>query len=98
MYLYSCWSHFEHRPCSFRFSFLILHRVCRTPWTGDQLAARPIPTHRINVDKHSFLDWHSNQRSQRSSGRRHFMFYTARHFDRHRMIRCLANMKQKLEW
>jgi hypothetical protein len=28
------------------FSFLILHTVSRTPWTGDQAVARPLPTHR----------------------------------------------------
>jgi hypothetical protein len=28
------------------FSFLILYRVGRTPWTGDQPDARPLPTHR----------------------------------------------------
>jgi hypothetical protein len=28
------------------FSFLILYTVGRTPWTGDQPVARPLPTHR----------------------------------------------------
>jgi hypothetical protein len=28
------------------FSFLILYTVSRTPWTGDQPVARPLPTHR----------------------------------------------------
>jgi hypothetical protein len=28
------------------FSFLILYRVGRTPWTGDRPVARPLPTHR----------------------------------------------------
>jgi hypothetical protein len=28
------------------FSFLILYTVGRTPWTGDQRVARPLPTHR----------------------------------------------------
>jgi hypothetical protein len=27
------------------FSFLILHTIGRTPWTGDQPVARPLPTH-----------------------------------------------------
>jgi hypothetical protein len=27
------------------FSFVILYTVCRTPWTGDQPVARPLPTH-----------------------------------------------------
>jgi hypothetical protein len=36
----------------------------RTPWTGDQPAARPLPTHRLNAhtDSHSF-EWDSNPRS-----------------------------------
>jgi hypothetical protein len=29
------------------FSFLIVYTVGRTPWTGDQPDARPLPTHRI---------------------------------------------------
>jgi hypothetical protein len=28
------------------FSFLILHRVGRTPWTGDQSIAKPLHTHK----------------------------------------------------
>jgi hypothetical protein len=28
------------------FSFLVLYTVDRTPWTGDQPVARPLPTHR----------------------------------------------------
>jgi hypothetical protein len=28
------------------FQFLDLHTVSRTPWTGDQPVARPLPTHR----------------------------------------------------
>jgi hypothetical protein len=31
------------------FSFFILHTVGRTPWTGDQPVAMPLPTHRINA-------------------------------------------------
>jgi hypothetical protein len=33
----------------FFFSFLIVYTMGRTPWTGDQPVARPLPTHRINV-------------------------------------------------
>jgi hypothetical protein len=33
----------EPRPLS---SFLMLYTVVRTPWTGDQPVARPLPTHR----------------------------------------------------
>jgi hypothetical protein len=28
------------------FSFFIFYTVCRTPWTGDQLVTRPLPTYR----------------------------------------------------
>jgi hypothetical protein len=31
------------------FSFFILYTVGRTPWAGDQLVARPLPSHRINA-------------------------------------------------
>jgi hypothetical protein len=37
----------------------------RTPWTGDQPVAWPLPTHR-----HPCLEWDSNTRSQPSSERR----------------------------
>jgi hypothetical protein len=33
------------------FSFLILYRVGRTPWTRDQSVARPLPTHRTTQRK-----------------------------------------------
>jgi hypothetical protein len=38
----------EHRACLKRFvslQFLNLETVGSTPWTGDQLVARPLPTH-----------------------------------------------------
>jgi hypothetical protein len=35
------------------FSFVILYTAGRTPWTGDQAAARPLPAHRINSDIHA---------------------------------------------
>jgi hypothetical protein len=60
----------------------LLYTVGRTPWTEDQPATRPLPTHRTtqtqNKRRHSYLEWDSNQRSQCSSGRRRFMPYTAR--------------------
>jgi membrane protein DedA with SNARE-associated domain len=41
------------------FSFLILYTVGRTPWTGDQLLARPLSTHRTteaqNKRTHTFI-------------------------------------------
>jgi hypothetical protein len=59
------------------FSFLILYTVGRTLWMGDQPVARPLPTQnktdRINAHRHSFLEWDSNPRSQRSSERIKFM-------------------------
>jgi hypothetical protein len=48
------------------FSFLILHTVGRTPWTGDQSVARPLPTpritykHTINAYRYPCLEWDSN--------------------------------------
>jgi hypothetical protein len=51
----------------------------RTPWTGDQLVARPLHKHRTNqtqnkrTHRHPCVKWDSNPRSQRSSERREFM-------------------------
>jgi hypothetical protein len=66
------------------FSFLISYTVCRTPWTGDQPVARPLPTHtgqhkhRINSNWLPCLKWNSNPWSQCWSGRRQFMPQIAR--------------------
>jgi hypothetical protein len=62
------------------FQFLNLYTIGRIPSTGDQPAARPLPTHkhRINAHRHSCLEWDSNPRSQRSGDRRQFMPQTAR--------------------
>jgi hypothetical protein len=52
------------------FSFLIFYTVGRTPWTGDQPVARPLPAHtgqhkhRINAHRHPCLKWDSYPRSQ----------------------------------
>jgi hypothetical protein len=54
-------------------SFLILYTVGRTSSTGDQPVARPLPTHRINTNRHPCLKWNSNPRSQLLSDRRQFM-------------------------
>jgi hypothetical protein len=54
----------------------------RTPWTGDQLVARPLPTHRTNAHRHSCLEWDSKPRSQCSSGRRRFILRRRGHYDR----------------
>jgi hypothetical protein len=36
-----------YSPCGpSTYLILILHTVGRTPWTGDEAAARPLPTHR----------------------------------------------------
>jgi hypothetical protein len=49
----------------------------RTPWTGDQPDARPLPTQdnttQKNADKHPYPEWDSNPRSQCSSGRRQYV-------------------------
>jgi hypothetical protein len=48
-----------HSPSDLRrfFNFLILHIIGRTPWTGDQPVARPLPTHmfHITTDEHDRL-------------------------------------------
>jgi hypothetical protein len=63
-------------------SLMIFHTIGRTPWTGDQLIARPLltrrTTHRINAHKYPCLEWDSNPRVQCSSGRKQFMSQTAR--------------------
>jgi hypothetical protein len=60
------------------FRFLIFYAVSRTPWTGDQPVARPLPAHRIDTHRHPCLEWDSNPRSQCLSERRKFMPQTAR--------------------
>jgi hypothetical protein len=60
------------------FQFLNLYTAGRTPWTGHQPVARPLPTYRttqyrINAHGHPCLEWDSNTRSQCSSGRGRFM-------------------------
>jgi hypothetical protein len=59
------------------FSFLTLYTAGRTPLTGDQPVARPLPTHRTTQTqnkrtqkRHPCLEWDS-------SGRRRFMPHTA---------------------
>jgi hypothetical protein len=52
----SLWLHSPFGPWPL-FQFLNLYRVGRTPWTGDQPVARPLPTHRINTHKHTCLEW-----------------------------------------
>jgi hypothetical protein len=56
------------------FSFMILHTVSRTSWSGDQAVARPLHTHRTTQTQnkrtqytHPYLEWDSNQGFQRSS-------------------------------
>jgi hypothetical protein len=59
------------------FSFLVLFTVGRTPLTGDQPVAKPLPTHRKTqtqnkrTHRHPCLKWDSNPWSQCSSERRH---------------------------
>jgi hypothetical protein len=48
------------------FQFLDLYTVGRTPWMGDQPIARPLPTHRINAQRHPCLESDSKPRSQHS--------------------------------
>jgi hypothetical protein len=66
------------------YNFLIFYTVGRTPRTGDQPVARPLPArtgqykHRINVHRQQCLKWASNPRPQCLSERRRFMSQTAR--------------------
>jgi hypothetical protein len=64
------------------FSFVIQHTFGRTPLTGDQQVARPLPAHRTaqtqNKCTQICLEWYSKPRSQCSSERRRFMPFTAR--------------------
>jgi hypothetical protein len=61
------------------FSFLILFTFGKTPWTGDEPVARPLPTYRTtqtqnkSIHRHPCLEWDSNPRSQCSRGQRQFM-------------------------
>jgi hypothetical protein len=61
------------------FQFLNLYTVSRTPWAGNRLVARPLPTHRrtnrINAHRHPCLEWNSNPRFQFSSWRRLLFLY-----------------------
>jgi hypothetical protein len=59
------------------FSFLTIHTVGRTTWTGDQPVERPLPTHRTTQTqnkrtkyRHPRLEWDWNTRFQRSSERK----------------------------
>jgi hypothetical protein len=54
---------------SMALQFLNLYIVGRTPWTGDQSVARPLPTHgttqtQNKLHRHPCLEWNSNPRSQ----------------------------------
>jgi hypothetical protein len=55
------------------FSILILYTVGRTPWTGDQPVARPLPTYRTTQTQNKRTDIHAfsgeNPGSQCSSER-----------------------------
>jgi hypothetical protein len=50
----------EHRTSVKRFVSLQFHnpkKVGRTPWTGNQPVARPLPTQTKNKCRHKFLPW-----------------------------------------
>jgi hypothetical protein len=62
--------------------------VGRTPWTGNQPDATPLPIHRTtqhrkNADTHPCLEWDSNPWPQCSSGRRQLCPTPIGHWDRH---------------
>jgi hypothetical protein len=63
----------EHRASVKHFvslQFLSSKTVGRTPWTGDQAVARPLPTQTQNKRRHLCLEWDSNPRPQCSDDRR----------------------------
>jgi hypothetical protein len=65
-------------PRSPFYSFLIIYTVGRIPWTGispsqDLYLHTGQHKHRLNVHRHPCLEWDSNPRLHRSSGRRQFM-------------------------
>jgi hypothetical protein len=62
------------------FSFLILYTVGKTPWTSDQPAARPLPTHRATQTQ--------NKRTQTSMPRVGFEL-TIPAFERAKTVRAL---------
>jgi hypothetical protein len=70
------WSVGHPWKASFHFSSLILETVGRTPWTGDQPVAKPLPN--TNTDRYPCIECDSKPRSQFSRRRRHFMPQTAR--------------------
>jgi hypothetical protein len=79
------------------FRFLILYTAGRTPWTGDQPVARPLPTQRTTQTenkrtqyRHPYLKWDSNPRFQRSSERRQFISL----YLTYRGYKCLERTRQ----
>jgi hypothetical protein len=58
----------------FHFNFLIVRQsIGLLAWGISPSQGRYLYKHRINVDKHSCLEWDSNPLSQHLSGRRNFM-------------------------
>jgi hypothetical protein len=73
--------HLEHRA---EFPQFLDQGVCRTPWTGDQLVARPLPVHKLR-ETHTYTntkcacpEWDSNPWSRLPSERRQCTRWTAR--------------------
>jgi hypothetical protein len=64
-------------PWPLQFRNLFFYTDGRTPWTGDQPVARPLPTRRTTqtqnkrTHKHPCLEWDSNPRSQRWASEDH---------------------------
>jgi hypothetical protein len=58
----------------FHFCFLILKTIGRAlGWGISPSQVRYVYKHRINTDKHPWLEWDSNPQSQLSNGRKQFM-------------------------
>jgi hypothetical protein len=68
-----------YSPCG-TFQFLNPYTVCRTPWTGDQPVARPLPTHRTTQKQ--------NKRIQTSMSRVGFK-HTIPVFERAKTVHAL---------
>jgi hypothetical protein len=79
-FIHQCFYSLSLGPGLF-FSFVIFfYTESRNPWMGDQLVARPLPTHRVtqntewtHTHKYQCPEWDYNARSQRSSEQRQFI-------------------------
>jgi hypothetical protein len=79
--LFPLWSSLPFWNIGLISQFLDHFTDCRTPWTGDQLIARPLPKHRTTQTqknahthtKHLWPEWDSDPRSRLPSEWRQYM-------------------------